>query len=72
MALVMSDIDNIAGMSVNERLFHFGLLQAFDSAVDTRQIAEIVRVLLLAKFTDAEAQETASAIIANPSFYGFR
>jgi|OpeIllAssembly_1097287.scaffolds.fasta_scaffold2695114_2 hypothetical protein len=71
MTLVMSDIDNIGGMTVNERLFHFGLFQEFESAVKTRQISEIVNVLQLAKFTEAQAHETASAIIANPSFYGY-
>ena len=72
MPLVLSDIDNIAGLTVNERLFHFGLFQAFDSTVESQQISDIIKVLRLAKFTEAEVQETASAIIANPSFYGFR
>ena len=68
----MTDNDQIAGMTVNERLLHFGLFEAFDSAVATREILAVVAVLQRAKLTDQEAHETASAILANPSYYGLR
>ena len=68
----MTDIDQIAGMTVNERLSHFGLFEAFDSAVASRKLSAVVGVLLQAKLTDKQARETASAILKNPSHYGLR
>jgi len=60
----------IQGMTVNERLFHFGALGAFDRAVSSRHNAEVIRVLLNVKFTEAQAIDTATAILANPERYG--
>jgi hypothetical protein len=68
----MCDSDDIAGMTVNERLGHFKLFEAFDAAVDSRDVAAIIAVLLRAKFTDAQARRTASAVLSNPGAYGFR
>lgn len=68
----MSDLDYIAGMTVNERLYHFGLIEAFDTAVESRQLSSVVEVLRRAKLTEYQAQETASSVLANPSFYGLR
>lgn len=68
----MNDLDYIAGMTVNKRLAHFGLFHAFDTAVDSRQLSAVVEILRRAKLTEAEAQETASAVLANPSLYGLR
>jgi hypothetical protein len=72
MPIAINDLEYIAGMTVNERLAHFGLFQAFDSAVETRQLSAVVEVLRRAKLTETEAQETATAVLANPSFYGLR
>lgn len=72
MTLAMNDLDDIAGMTVNERLYHFGLIEAFDTAVKSRQLSSIVGVLRQAKLTEAQALETASSVLANPSFYGLR
>jgi hypothetical protein len=68
----MNDLDYIAGMTVNELLAHFGLFQAFDTAVESRKRSAVVEILRQAKLTEAAAQETASAVLANPSFYGLR
>ena len=68
----MSEIDQqLRGMTVNERLAYFGLIEAFDSAVACRQIEPVVFVLRQARFSDRQALETAQAILSNPSHYGF-
>ena len=68
----MNDPDCLVGMTVNERLGYFGLFQAFDAAVESRQLSAVVDVLKQAKLTEAQAKETASAVLANPNFYGLR
>ena len=59
-------------MTVNERLSHFKLFDEFDAAVASRQFETIIAVLLKAHLTEAQAHETASAVLANPGFYGLR
>jgi hypothetical protein len=71
----LTDIDQIAGMTVNERLLHFGhfgLFEAFDSAVASRELLAVVAVLRKAMLTEQQAHDTASAVLANPSYYGLR
>ncbi len=58
-------MDNcIAGMTVNERLAHFGLFEAFDAAISSRDFFAVASVLQQAKFTDEQAFETATAVLA--------
>ena len=64
--------DQIAGMTVNERLAHFGLFDEFDAAVASRQLETVIAVLRLARLSETQAHETASAVLANPGFYGLR
>ena len=68
----MSTIDQVAGMTVNERLAHFDLFRAFDSAVAARDLSAVVSVLRQAKLTDQQAHQTAAAVLANPSHYRLR
>jgi hypothetical protein len=68
----MTTEDQVSGMTVNERLAHFGLLGSFDAAVESRRLEVVVTVLCRAHFTEAQARETASTILANPALYGFR
>ena len=65
------DAQFIDGMTVNERLFHFGLFDEFDSAVRSGELLAIVRVLCNAKLSELQAHETATAILAFPARYGF-
>jgi hypothetical protein len=65
------DSEAIEGMTVNERLSHFGLLDSFDAAVRSRQSVSVVNVLLQARFTEKQAHQTADTILSNPGFYGF-
>lgn len=68
----MSTIDPFAGMAVNERLAHFGLLGAFDSAVAARDMPAIAPVLQRARLTEQRARQTATAVLADPGFHGLR
>ena len=62
---------SIQGMTVNERLFHFGLFESFDLAATARDHAGLVEVLLNAQFSKQQAEETATAVLGNPAYYGF-
>jgi len=62
---------DIEGMTVNERLFHFGLASHFDAAARARDVSAMVRVLLQAQFSEEQAQFTANTIAANPGYYGY-
>ena len=53
----------IAGMTVNERLYHFGLRSEFDAAVASRDVAAVVSVLLKAQLTNQQAHKSAIAIL---------
>lgn len=61
----------IEGMTVNERLFHFGLVDRFDSAARARDVLAMVQVLRQAQFSEVRASETAQAIASDPTRYGF-
>jgi hypothetical protein len=63
--------DHVSGMTINERLGHFKLFEAFDSAVASRRQERVVAVLLQAHLTEAEVSETAAAVLANPARYGY-
>jgi len=67
----MSDESNIAGMTVNERLGHFGLLLEFEAAVRARDKSAVIAVLLKAKFTPQQAEYTATTVLRAPRSYGY-
>jgi hypothetical protein len=62
---------NIEGMTVNERLFHFGLVPAFDEAVRSRKLEAVIAVLRQARFSQSQAEYTATTLLANPERYGY-
>jgi hypothetical protein len=63
--------EEISGMTINERLYHFGLFEQFDHAVMSRDHATIVGILRIAKFDENQALETANKVLANPVKYGY-
>ena len=63
--------DSIEGMTVNERLSHFNLFESFDNAARSQNLAVLVEVLIQARFSEEQANHTASALLANPKLYGF-
>ena len=59
----------LAGMTVNERLFHLGILERWDQAVERRDRDAMIRLMEQA---DVENPDwTVDAILANPSRYSF-
>ncbi|WP_024297001.1 hypothetical protein [Methylomicrobium lacus] len=62
---------SLEGMTVNERLFHLNLFESFDAAAKSRDFEAMVQVLLQARLSEQQANETAGAILANPVRYGF-
>jgi hypothetical protein len=65
----MSDPNHYAGMTLNERLFDAGLMEAFDTAARDRDRAEMIRILAKVKVEDAAW--SADAILSNPQRYGY-
>lgn len=61
---------SVEGMTVNERLYHFGLLERFSTAAQTRDVSAMVQVLLQAGLSEAQATETSQAVAADPKRYG--
>lgn len=62
---------SIEGMTVNERLYHFGLFELFDAAARARDVPAIVQALLQARFSEEQALYTASTLVADPKRYGY-
>ena len=58
-------------MTVNERLYHFGLFSDFDAAVRARDKPAVIAVLLRAQFTPQQADNTATKVLAAPERYGY-
>lgn len=67
----MSDELNIGGMTVNERLNHFGLLGEFAAAIKARDKTAATAVLARAPFAPAQAEYTASRVLGAPAKYGY-
>ena len=67
----MSDEPNVGGMTVNERLVHFGLVAEFDQAVTVRDKAAAVSILIRARFTPQQADYTASKVLSAPERYRY-
>ena len=58
-------------MTVNEPLFVAGLLQQFDSAIDSGDRGQAIELLLQVAMSDASGAETVYAPLANPAKYGY-
>jgi hypothetical protein len=65
------DRQSVEGMTVNERLFHFGLFEAFDAAAKSLDLVAMVQVLRQAQFSEEQAKQTAGTVLADPARYGF-
>jgi len=62
---------DFGGMTVNEPLFVAGLLQQFDSAIDSGDRGQAIELLLQVAMSDASGAETVYAPLANPAKYGY-
>jgi hypothetical protein len=65
----MNDRRRYAGMTVNERLFDAGLMEAFDAAARARDRAVMIRLL-----TDLDVEDatwSVDTILESPERYGY-
>jgi hypothetical protein len=67
----VTDDPRVGGMTVNERLAHFGLFAAFEAAMKARDKAAVVAVLLQAELTPEQADYTATTVLRSPARYGY-
>ena len=59
-----------SAMTVNERLFVANLVGHFDAAVRSGDKTKIIEILLAVQLTPDQANETATAVSADPGRYG--
>jgi hypothetical protein len=64
--------NELNGMTVNERLVYFNLLELFDQSIKTENRNLAVEILHKAKFSNERASETVDTILKNPKEYGYR
>lgn len=60
-----------AGMIVNERLFHAGLMDQFDAAILAKNKEEAISILQQTELPIEAATETVTLILKNPGKYGY-
>ena len=60
------------GITVNERLVISGQMAAFDAAVMARNGARMIAILMATDLTEAQAEQTTAAVLADPAKYGYR
>jgi len=68
----MDDDTDVRAMTVNERLAYLRLFDALDTAVASRRLSDVTKVLQEANLTVEQAHQTAIAILDNPTQYSFR
>ena len=60
-----------SGMTVNERLFAAGKLDAYDDAAQQRDLDAMIAILVTVQMTPQQARETSETVLANPAKYGY-
>lgn len=60
---------SLAGMTVNERLFHVGILDQWDAAARRRDRQQMIA--LLEQVEVADPHFTVDTVLATPQAYGF-
>lgn len=60
-----------AGMTVNERLFHAGLMDQFDAALEAKKMEDAISILQQTELSIEAATETVAVIFDNPAMYGY-
>ena len=61
----------VKGMTVNERLYYFDRVDAWDRATRARDRDDMLAVLKRCQFTEEQRIETVDAVLADPKRYGF-
>jgi len=65
-------MEKYSGMTVNERLFHAGLINQFDAAIHAKNKKEAISILQQAELPIEAATETVAVILKNPGKYGYQ
>ncbi|MGX5851675.1 hypothetical protein ACWGTO_32145 [Mesorhizobium sp. PL10] len=63
------DEPSLAGMTINERLFHVGVLDRWDATVRRRDRGTMIELLQQVEVSDPHL--TVDTVLANPKMYGF-
>jgi hypothetical protein len=63
--------ESVDGMTVNERLYHSGLIESFDLAAKSRDFGALVHLLVQAKLSEEQAEQTARGLLDDPKRYGY-
>ncbi len=58
-------------MTVNERLFDYGLSEAFNIAARAKNRDQMIQILMQARLSESQAAKTTSAILSHPVRYGY-
>jgi len=66
----LKDKTDYSGMTVNERLYAAGLLEAWDAAAKSRDRNRMIELLNEIDLSN-QAESISDKILANPKFYGF-
>ncbi|RDV27363.1 hypothetical protein DXV75_04825 [Alteromonas aestuariivivens] len=64
-------MSKLAGMAINERLFHVGIMEEFDAAISSCNQKEAVALLQRAEISREEAMVAVATIFENPGRYGY-
>jgi hypothetical protein len=64
-------MSELAGMTINERLFHFGIMDEFDAAILSRDQDVAIGLLQRVGLSREEAMATVATIVKNPGKYGY-
>jgi len=65
-------MEKYSGMTVNERLFHAGLMDQFDTAIHAKNKEEAISILQQTELPIEAATETVTVILKNPGKYGYK
>lgn len=64
-------MSKLAGMTINERLFHVGIMDEFDAAILSRDQEEAIALLQRVEISREEATTTVATIFEDPGKYGY-
>ncbi|MCR9189755.1 MAG: hypothetical protein NXH96_13280 [Alteromonadaceae bacterium] len=64
-------MSKLAGMTINERLFHVGIMDEFDASILSRDQEGAVALLQRVELSKEEAMATVATIFKNPGKYGY-
>lgn len=62
----------LAGMTINERLYAMGLLNQWDSAANAKDRSKMIDILKQCALSEKQCIETVDTILKNPKKYGFK